>query len=117
MAADTTHLATRSRVLEVLEHRNVLARREERVVCIRPRDDRAEHDGLVGLVLEVPVPELVEFGAHLLQLLLSGTDLEAGIDRVRGEPCFLRAGLPLGEELPLNVLITTEEVVEGRRLV
>ena len=71
------HLSTGSRVLQVLEHRDVLAGRQERVVGVRARDDRAEHDGLVGLVLEVAVVKFVEFWAHLLQFLFGRADLIA----------------------------------------
>ena len=70
-------LAARRGVLEVLEHRDVLARREERVVGICTSHDGAEHDRLVGLVLEVTVVKLVEFRAHLLQFLLGRADLIA----------------------------------------
>lgn len=62
-------------------------------------DDGAEHDRLVGLVLEVGVPQLVEFGAHLLQLCFSRADLESGVDGVRRKPRLLRADFPLSEEL------------------
>ena len=74
--AEVTHLAARRGVLEVLEHREVIARREERVVRVRARDDRAKHDRLVGLVLEVGVPEVVELRTHFLQLGLSWSDLK-----------------------------------------
>ena len=73
----TTYLSTTSRVLEVLEHRDVLAGRQEGVVSVCTGDDGTEHDGLVGLVLEVPVVKLVEFRAHLLQFLLGRADLIA----------------------------------------
>ena len=56
-------------------HGDVLARRQQRVVGIGTSDDRAEHDGLVGLVLEVAVPELVKLRTHLLELFLGGTNL------------------------------------------
>ena len=111
------HLSTGSRVLQVLEHRDVLAGRQERVVGVRARDDRAEHDGLVGLVLEILVPERVELGAHLLELLLGRADLEPSVDSVRGEACLLRARLPLCEELLLGVLVSAEEVVERHSVV
>lgn len=57
------------------------------------------HYGLVGLVLEVLVPEGVEFGAHFLQLFLAGANLEAGVDGVRRETSLLRRDLPLLEQL------------------
>ena len=110
-------LAARRRVLEVLEHRDVLARGQDRVVRVRPADDRAEHDGLVRLVLEVAVPERVELGAHLLELRLGGADLEPGVDRVRGEARFLGARLPFRKELLLCVFVAAQEVVECLRLV
>lgn len=87
------------------------------MVCIGTGDDRAEHDRLVGLVLEVSIPELVELGTHLLQLLFSRTNListvsllgggrdncnchlEASINGVGREASFLRTDLPLLEQL------------------
>jgi hypothetical protein len=45
------------------------------VVGVRSRDDGSEHHWLVGLVLEVLVPKVIELGPHLLQLFLGGTDL------------------------------------------
>ena len=39
------------------------------------RHDRAEHDRLVGLVLEVGIPKLIELRSHLLQLLFRWTNL------------------------------------------
>jgi hypothetical protein len=69
------------------------------MVGVGTSDDRTEHDGLVWLVLKVPVPEGVEFGTHLLQLSLGGTDLEASVDGVRSEPGPLRAKLPFLEQL------------------
>lgn len=38
------------------------------------------HDGLVRLVLEVPVPESIELGAHLFEFFFSGANLSHGID-------------------------------------
>jgi hypothetical protein len=47
------------------------------------------HDRLVGLVLEVGVPAILEVrgrpGLDLLELLFGGPDLDAGIDAVGGE--------------------------------
>lgn len=70
-------------------------------VCARltSSDDGTEHDRLVGLVFEVSIPQLVEFGSHLLQLLFGGANFEPGIDGVGGEPSALRAGFPLVENL------------------
>ena len=92
-------------------HGDVLAWREQGVVRVRTSDDRGEHDGLVGLVLEVPVPEVVKFGAHLLELLLGRTDLPSSIDEVRRESRFLRARLPLSIKLLLYLLDTAKEVI------
>ena len=86
------------------------------MVGVGTGDDGAEHDGLVGLVLEVFVPEVVELGAHLLELGLGGADLEAGVDGVAAEPCTLRAHLPLLEELPARLRVAAKEGVKSRRL-
>lgn len=80
-------------------------------------DDGAKHDGLVGLVLEVSVPELVELRAHLLELRLGRANLEASVDGVRRQLGLLGADLPLVEHLGLNLLDTTQEVVGGDALV
>ena len=87
------------------------------MVGVGASDDRAKHDGLVGLVLEVAVPELVELRSHGLQLLLSWTNLEASIDSVRREASLLRRNFPLLEHLLLYLLDATEEVVGGDRLI
>ena len=75
------NLSTAGRVLQVLEHRDVLSRWQKGVIGVRATDDGSEHHRLVGLVLEVTVPELVEFRSHLLQFLLGGTDLYQTVSR------------------------------------
>ena len=115
--ARRAHLSTASWILKVLEHSDVVARGQQRMVGVGTCDDGAKHDGLVGLVLEVAVPERVELGAHLRELRLGGADLEAGVDRVRGEARLLGARLPLGEELLLRVLVAAQEVIECLRLI
>lgn len=57
-------------------HGHVVARRQESVVCVGTSNDGAKHDGLVGLVLEVTVPELIKLRSHLLHLLLGRANLE-----------------------------------------
>jgi hypothetical protein len=71
---------------------------------------------LVGLVLEVAVPELVELGTHFLELLLGWADLEAGVDRVGREARFLGADLPLLEDLLTGLWVAAHEVVDRETL-
>ena len=63
-------------------HGDIMARRQQTVVGVGTRNDGAKHDGLIGLVLEVAVPELVELRSHLLELLLSWPQLVTRIDGV-----------------------------------
>lgn len=58
------------------EHGDIFARRKQCVVRISARHDGAEHDRLVGLVLEIPVVQLIELGSHLLELFLGGSNLK-----------------------------------------
>lgn len=86
------YLSTTGRVLQILEHGKILARRKGSMISICARDDRTEpitelsenanicslnnlHDRLVGLVLEIRVVELVEFRAHLLKFFFSRANL------------------------------------------
>ena len=87
------------------------------MVGVGTGDNGTEHDGLVWLVLEVTVPQLVELRTHLLELRLGGADLEASINGVGRQPSLLGAGIPLGADLPLNLLDTTKEVVGSDGLV
>ncbi len=43
--------------------------------AVELRDEGDSHDGLVRLVLEVLVPQLVELGPHLLELFHGRADL------------------------------------------
>lgn len=63
-------------------HSDIFARREQRVVGVCTSNDRAKHNGLVWLILEVAIPELIELRPHLLEFRFRGTDLESGIDSV-----------------------------------
>ena len=44
------------------------------------RYNRAKHDGLVGLVLEVRLPELVELRTHFLELSFGWADLMGNVN-------------------------------------
>lgn len=87
------------------------------MVGVCTSNDRAEHNGLVGLVLEVGVPQLVEFGTHLLEFLLGWADFKACIDSIRRQSGLFGADLPLVEQLGLRLLHTSEEVIGSDGLV
>ena len=54
------------------------------MIGISARHNRAEHDWLVGLVLEISIVELVELGAHLLEFFLGGSNLKQGPREIQG---------------------------------
>jgi hypothetical protein len=78
-------------------------------------NDRVVHDRLVRLVLEVRVPTRAELGArpavHLLELLLSRTDLDTSVNTVGGKRTSA-VDLPLLEDLLLDLRIATDEIIE-----
>ena len=98
-------------------HRDVLARRKEGVVGVCAGDNGTKHHRLVGLVLEVGVPESVKLRTHLLELFGGGPDLPASVDEVGGQARLFGAGLPLGVELLLDLCDAAQEVVGGDGLV
>ena len=59
------------------------------MVRVRSADDGAEHDGLVGLLLKVRLPAVLEVRRgpplKVLELLGRGPDLDAGFDAVRSQ--------------------------------
>lgn len=81
--------ATRERVLEEVEHGEELAGGHEHVVAEPAADDAVVHDGLVGLLLKVRLPAVLEVRRgpplKVLELLGRGPDLDARLDAVRGQ--------------------------------
>lgn len=69
------------------------------MICIGTCHDRAEHDWLIGLVLEVLFVEFVEFRTHFFEFFFRGPDFEASIDGVGSEPGFLGTDFPFLEDL------------------
>ena len=74
------------------------------------------HDWLVGLVLEVAVPAGPELWArprvHHVQLLLSRPNLHTSVDAV-GRQWASAVGVPLVEDLFLDLGVTSDKVIEG----
>lgn len=87
------------------------------MVSVSTGDDGTEHDRLVGLVLEVAVPKFIELRSHLLEFLGRWPQLVARIDGVGREACLLWADFPLLEQLLLDLLDTTEEVISSHGVV
>jgi hypothetical protein len=74
------------------------------------------HDRLVWLVLEVTVPTRPELWAgpavHLLELILSRTDLHTSINAICGKGASA-VSVPLVEDFLLRLLVATDKVVEA----
>ena len=85
------------------------------MVAKPPCDDRVMHHGLVVLVLEVAVPAGAELWArptvHHLEFFLGGSDLDTGLDTVRGERASA-VDIPLLEDALLDGWVTTSEVIK-----
>lgn len=45
------------------------------MISVSTCDNGSEHDGFVRLVLEVSIPELIEFRPHFFQFFFGGTNL------------------------------------------
>lgn len=78
-------------------------------------NDGVVHNWLVGLVLEVAVPTGAELwvwpGIHLIELLLSRSDLDTCLDAIGGEWAST-VDVPLVEDLFLCLLVAANEVVK-----
>lgn len=94
--------STRERIFEEVEHGEELSGRHQHVVTEPAADNTVVHDGLVGLLLKVRLPAVLEVRRRppleVLELLGRGPDLDTGLDAVRGQG----AGAP---EVPLLVYL------------
>lgn len=106
---------TRERVLQEVEHGEELARWNLHMVAEEAGNDRVVHHWLVGLVLEIAIPTRAELaawpGVDLLHLLLGRSSLDTGLDAVGGKRTSA-VDVPLREDLLLDLLVATDEVVE-----
>lgn len=91
-------------------------RHPDRVLTEPAGNDRIVHDRLIRLVFEIAVPTGTELWAvivvHLLELLLRRTDLNTGINTVRGKWSGA-VEVPLVEYLLLHTRSITDEVIEA----
>lgn len=76
------------------------------MIRIGTRDDRAEHDWFVGLVLEIFIVQGAEFRSHFFDFGFGRTDLEASVDGVGRETGFFRGNFPFLEELGIATFVS-----------
>lgn len=77
---------TRERILKEVEHGEEVSWRHEHVVTEPAGNDTVMHDGLVGLVLKVRLPPVLEVGSwpplKFIELLFGRPNLDTSLDAV-----------------------------------